>query len=83
MATGVGARGLQEYKFSLDLLNEIDYEKIKSINNDNKVDVFLPKKSSGFWSRLVNAIKLDCHYFYNNYLYFLDLPATKAILVES
>lgn len=51
---GVGARGLQEYKFTLDLLNEINSDKIKSIKTDNKVDVFLPKKSAGWWSRLVS-----------------------------
>jgi hypothetical protein len=52
-AVGVGARGQQEYKFSLDLFHEVDYEKIKSIKTDNKVDVFIPKRAKGFWSRLV------------------------------
>ncbi|CAG9804829.1 unnamed protein product [Chironomus riparius] len=52
-ASGVGARGLQEYKFTLDLLNEIDHEKVKSINTDNKVDIFIPKLKSGFWPRLI------------------------------
>lgn len=54
---GVGARGMQEYKFTLDLLNEINVDKIKSINTDNKIDVFLPKKKAEWWSRLVR-IKL-------------------------
>ncbi|KAG5680151.1 hypothetical protein PVAND_009676 [Polypedilum vanderplanki] len=50
---GVGARGLQEYKFSLDLFSEVKFEGIKSIKTDNKVDVFIPKKEKGFWNRLI------------------------------
>lgn len=57
-AVGVGAQGLKEYKFTLDLLEEIDSEKIKSIKTGHKVDIFLPKIVLGFWSRLVSRIYL-------------------------
>ncbi|CRL02072.1 CLUMA_CG015096, isoform A [Clunio marinus] len=52
-ATGVGAQGFKEYKFTLDLLNEIDNERIKISQTGNKIDIFLPKIKSGFWSRLI------------------------------
>lgn len=52
-AVGVGAQGLKEYKFTLDLLNEINPDKIKSAQTGCKIDVFLPKIDVGFWSRLV------------------------------
>lgn len=53
-ATGVGAQGLKEYKFTLDLLQEIDSDKIKSAQTGNKIDIFLPKVTTGFWPRLVS-----------------------------
>lgn len=51
---GVGAVGLKEYRFTLDLLNEINSDKIKSVQTGGKIDVFLPKIKNGFWARLVN-----------------------------
>lgn len=54
-ALGVGGAGHKEYKFTLDLLNEIDPDKIKSVQTGGKVDIFLPKIEKGFWSRLVSA----------------------------
>lgn len=56
IGTGVGAQGMKEYKFTLDLLNEIVADKIKSIRTGNKIDIFLPKVLPGFWSRLVRSI---------------------------
>lgn len=53
-AQGVGAQGLKEYKFTLDLFNDINVDKVKSVLNDNKVDLFLPKKAPAFWERLVS-----------------------------
>lgn len=53
IGTGVGAQGMKEYKFTLDLLNEIVADKIKSVRTGNKIDIFLPKVLPGFWSRLV------------------------------
>lgn len=50
---GVGARGMQEYKFTLDLLNEIDSDNIKIMKTDSKIDIFLPKKKPEWWPRLV------------------------------
>lgn len=55
-AIGVGAQGLKEYKFSLDLLNEIEVDKIKAVKTGNFVDIFLPKIEFGFWSRLVSHL---------------------------
>lgn len=54
IGTGVGAQGLKEYKFTLDLLNEIKIDKIKSVQTDNRIDIYLPKAVKGFWSRLVS-----------------------------
>lgn len=45
---------MKEYKFTLDLLNEIVADKIKSVQTGNKIDIFLPKVQPGFWSRLVS-----------------------------
>lgn len=58
-AVGVGAQGQKEYKFTLDLLNEIDPDKIKSVETGGKVDIFLPKIEKGFWSRLVSAFETE------------------------
>lgn len=55
---GVGAQGLKEYKFTLDLLNEIHIDKIKSVQTGGKIDIFLPKVKPEFWSRLVGFIFL-------------------------
>ena len=52
----MGAVGLKEYKFTLDLLNEINADKIKSVQTGGKIDVFLPKMQPGFWQRLVSKI---------------------------
>lgn len=52
-AYGVGAAGLKEYKFTLDLLHEISPDKIRSVQTGGKIDVFLPKLLPGFWNRLV------------------------------
>lgn len=54
-AVGVGAQGLKEYKFTLDLLEEVDAETIKSVNTGHKIDLFLPKIQAGFWPRLVSV----------------------------
>jgi hypothetical protein len=55
IGNGVGAQGLKEYKFTLDLLNEIFADKIKTVQTDNRIDIYLPKSKKGFWSRLVSC----------------------------
>lgn len=81
-ATGVGAQGLKEYKFTLDLLNEIDVNKIKSVKTGNFVDIFLPKIEVGFWSRLVSFItQLATDLCFIEFI--VDLPASETFVVEN
>ncbi|CAO1411587.1 unnamed protein product [Diamesa tonsa] len=53
IGTGVGAQGLKEYKFSLDLLEEINPDNIKTFQIGSKIDIFIIKIKPKFWPRLI------------------------------
>lgn len=77
---GVGAQGLKEYKFTLDLLNEIDPNKIKSVQTGGKVDVFLKKLETGFWSRLVSLFSFVEVNNLAVFFYFEDYTAPETVV---
>jgi hypothetical protein len=52
-ANGIGVNGLNDYKFNLDLYEEVDGEAIKTTKTDSRLDIFIPKIKPSFWPRLV------------------------------
>lgn len=51
---GIGAHGLNDYKFGLELYEEVDGDNIKTIKTDSRLDFFIPKIKNSFWPRLVS-----------------------------
>ncbi|KAH9282485.1 Very-long-chain (3R)-3-hydroxyacyl-CoA dehydratase [Echinococcus granulosus] len=54
-ATGMGANGLQEYGFSLDLFEPIDDETSDFTVTETGVNIVLVKREAGVWPRLTQA----------------------------
>ncbi|VDM31052.1 unnamed protein product [Hydatigera taeniaeformis] len=54
-ATGIGANGLQEYVFSLDLFKQIDDENSDFTVTDTGVNIVLVKREEGVWPRLIQS----------------------------
>ncbi|VDO05099.1 unnamed protein product [Rodentolepis nana] len=53
--TGVGASGLGEYSFSLDLFSSVDGETSSFTVSDTSVNVVLMKCETGVWPRLTES----------------------------
>lgn len=83
----MGALGLNEYKFSLDLYEQFDSDAIKTMKTDSKIDIFIPKLKNGFWPRLVIIFRLNFNEIYSNSLNLkisiADLSAAEAKLFEN
>lgn len=54
---GVGARGLNNYAFTLDFHSELDTKESIHKITDNRVDFTLSKTAKGWWPRLTSQIQ--------------------------
>lgn len=82
-ATGKGALGTNEYKFSLSLLRDIKSDAIKVHKTDGKVDILIPKVEKGFWMRLVSRLSSLFLFYFSSFVRFLDSDAPKAFMAEN
>ncbi|VUZ40546.1 unnamed protein product [Hymenolepis diminuta] len=78
-ATGVGANGLREYAFALDLFSSVNEETSDFTVSDTSVNVVLIKREAGVWPRLTESASQRLPWLRTDFDR-LSAPVLKAML---